>query len=328
MKYVMYNKIIKISFFLAIFVVIMGAYTRISNAGLSCPDWPGCYGKIIVPNEIDGTEIEGYERPLEVAKAWKEMIHRYAASILGLMVFVILILTISGKQQLYQSIYLPSFTAFFILLQGLFGAWTVTLLLHPVIVTTHLIGGFITVLLITWLLLNQQRKINLTYIRVAKHHKFFLIATLLILFIQIILGGWTSANYAALSCGNEFPTCLGSILPNIDISKAISFGEFNTNYEYGVLENDARVAVQMIHRIGALVSTVAVFFMAYLFKNYLYLKSTLTIILTLLVLQLILGILNVMLSLPVITAVLHNVVALFLMIAMLVLAHKVFKVML
>ncbi len=320
----MFKKLLQISIFLALVVVVLGAYTRLSDAGLGCPDWPTCYGQFIVPDVADGTKLAGYERPFEAAKGWKEMLHRYSASMLGLVVLVLFFLALKGKTERPQSMALPSFTAFFIILQGMFGMWTVTLLVHPGIVTLHLLGGFITVALISWMLLNQNRLV-VTYSHILKRHKLLLITTLVLLSGQIILGGWTSANYAALSCGEQFPTCLGSWWPDMDFSKTLYWGAFGIDYEYGILENQTRATIQMMHRIGALASTALIGLLIYLFRSYSHLKSSLMLIGSLLIVQITLGILNVLLSLPMAIAVLHNVVALLLLLSIVTLIHKVFK---
>lgn len=319
---IMFKKLLKISIVLALIVIILGAYTRLSNAGLGCPDWPTCYGQLIVPDVADGTKLKGYDRPLEATKGWIEMIHRYAASLLGLVILVLLVLVIKKNTSRPQSLGLPLFTAFFVILQGAFGMWTVTLLVHPGIVTIHLMGGFITAGLLTWLLLNQNRP-STTYRHILRRHKILLLATLVILSLQIILGGWTSTNYAALSCGAQFPECLGVWWPEMDFDRALSWGEIGIDYEYGVLENTARVAMQMMHRIGALITTIFMVGLIYLFRGYTHLGFNLEIIASLLVVQVILGILNVILSIPMAIAVLHNVVALLLLLSLLILMHKI-----
>jgi cytochrome c oxidase assembly protein subunit 15 len=320
----MFKRLLQISIVLALIVVILGAYTRLGDAGLGCPDWPGCYGQLTVPDVADGTKIEGYERPLEAAKGWKEMVHRYAASTLGLMILILFVLALRGKPKYYQSMALPSFTALFVMLQGAFGMWTVTLLVHPGIVTAHLIGGFMTTALLAWLLLNQGRP-SITYRHVLKRHKLLVLTTLAVLSIQIALGGWTSTNYAALSCGEEFPTCLGSWWPTMDFVQALYWGPLGVDYEYGVLENPARAGIQMMHRIGALITTLLIATLIYLFRDYTHLKSSLLLIGGLLIAQVTLGILNVLLSIPMVVAILHNAVALLLLLSLIALAHKIFR---
>ncbi|WXU00539.1 MAG: Heme A synthase [Catillopecten margaritatus gill symbiont] len=320
----MFKKLLEISIVLALIVVILGAYTRLGDAGLGCPDWPTCYGQLIVPDVADGTQLEGYERPLEAAKGWKEMVHRYAASLLGLVIFALFFLAIRGKIQHQQSLWLPGFTAFFVMLQGAFGMWTVTLMVHPGIVTTHLIGGFTTTALLMWMLLNQGNP-PITYRHILKRHKWLLMATLFVLTLQIILGGWTSTNYAALACGEKFPTCLDSWWPTMDFINALHWGPIGAehDYEFGVLENPARAAIQMMHRIGALVATLFIIITMRTFNNYSHLKSSVVLIGSLLTAQITLGILNVMLSIPMAIAVLHNAVALLLLLSVLALLHKV-----
>ena len=321
----MFKRLLQISIVLALIVVILGAYTRLGDAGLGCPDWPGCYGQLTVPDVADGTKIEGYERPLEAAKGWKEMVHRYAASTLGLVILILFVSALRGKPKYHQPMTLPSFTALFVMLQGAFGMWTVTLLVHPGIVTTHLVGGFVTTVLLAWLLLNQGRP-SITYRHVLKRHKSLVLITLAVLSLQIVLGGWTSTNYAALSCGEEFPTCLGSWWPTMDFVQALYWGPLGVDYEYGVLENPARAGIQMMHRIGALVTTLLIATLIYLLRGYTHLKSNLLLIGGLLIVQITLGILNVLLSIPMIVAVLHNAVALLLLLSLVALVHKMFKV--
>ena len=169
----MFKKLLKISIVLALIVVILGAYTRLGDAGLGCPDWPGCYGQLLVPDVADGTKLEGYDRPVETAKGWKEMVHRLFASILWLIILILWFLALRGKPQRFQSTALPSFTFLFVSLQAAFGMWTVTLMVHPGIVTTHLIGGFATTALLVWLYLNQNSQAS-AYRHILKRHKYLL----------------------------------------------------------------------------------------------------------------------------------------------------------
>ena len=151
-----------------------------------------------------------------------------------------------------------------------------------------------------------------------------LATSIVLLSVQIFLGGWTSSNYAALSCGEYFPTCLGELWPdNMDFKNALFWGPLGIDYEFGVLENQTRSAIQMLHRIGALVVTVALSFLIVNFKNYSRLKNYLLLILALLVTQVVLGIMNVVLSLPMLVAVLHNAVALGLLLSLIGLLHKI-----
>ncbi len=320
----MFKKLLISSVVLALIVVVLGAYTRLGDAGLGCPDWPGCYGQLTVPDAADGTTIEGYERPLEAEKGWKEMVHRYAASTLGLVILIIFFLSLKGKTQQQQTIALPGFLVLMVMFQGALGMWTVTQLVHPGIVSMHLVGGFITTSLLVWLLLNQSSP-PLIYKHVLKHHKILIIFALIVLSLQIILGGWTSTNYAALACGDNFPNCLGQWWPTMDFAGAAYWGPMGIDYEYGILESPARTAIQIMHRIGALIVLITMFFLLYQLKKYKHISINLITIGLLLFVQVTLGILNVVFSLPMAVAVLHNAVALLLLLSMVALMHKVFK---
>ena len=317
----MYTKTLNISIILALIVVILGAYARLADAGLGCPDWPGCYGQLLVPDVVSSE----YERPLDIAKAWKEMVHRYAASTLGLAIIVIFIFAALGKTERAQSIRVPAALLLLVGFQGALGMWTVTELVHPGIVTMHLLGGFSTTTLIFWLLLNQRKPIQLNQ-DISKRDKIILVVVTVLLAFQIFLGGWTSTNYAALSCGEYFPSCLDQMWPdNMDFENAFYWGPLGIDYEFGVLENPARSAIQMVHRIGALVITGALIGLAFAYKNYTMLRNNIFIILLLLSIQVGLGIINVVMSLPMFAAVMHNAVALGLLLSLISLAHKVFK---
>ncbi|MDB4056925.1 COX15/CtaA family protein [Candidatus Thioglobus sp.] len=317
----MFNKTINISLILALIVVILGAYTRLADAGLGCPDWPGCYGELLVPDVISSE----YERPLDVAKAWKEMVHRYAASILGLSILVIFLLAVFRKTEREQSIKLPTALLLLVGFQGALGMWTVTEQVHPGIVTMHLFGGFSTTTLLFWLFLNQrpQPKIGQPFL---KRHKLMLIIVTALLIFQIFLGGWTSTNYAALSCGEYFPTCLGEMWPeDMDFKNAYYWGELGVDYEFGILENQTRTAIQMVHRVGAIVVTVAILSLCFVLENYPTLRRNIIVVLGLLSAQVALGIINVVMSLPMFAAVMHNAVALFLLLSLISLAHRMFN---
>ena len=317
----MYSKTLNLSFILALIVVILGAYTRLADAGLGCPDWPGCYGQLLVPDVISSE----YDRPLDVAKAWKEMVHRYAASTLGLSIVVIFLLAIFRRPETLRSIKLPTALLLLVGFQGALGMWTVTEQVHPGIVTMHLFGGFSTTTLLFWLLLNERRSIKLEQ-PILKKHKLMLILVTGLLVFQIFLGGWTSTNYAALSCGDYFPTCLGEMWPDdMDFKNAYYWGPLGIDYEFGILENQTRTAIQMVHRIGALVVTLAILALSFALKSYPALKKSIAVVLALLAVQVALGIVNVVMSLPIFAATMHNVVALALLLSLINLAHMMFK---
>jgi len=316
----MYSKTLNLSFILALIVVILGAYTRLADAGLGCPDWPGCYGQLFVPDVVSSE----YERPLDVAKAWKEMIHRYAASTLGLSIVVIFLIAVFRKPDTVRSIKLPTALLLLVVFQGALGMWTVTELVHPGIVTMHLLGGFSTTALIFWLLLNERQTTRLDKPIIGRH-KTMLTAVIVLLVLQIFLGGWTSTNYAALSCGDYFPSCLGEMWPDdMDFKNAYYWGPLGVDYEYGVLESHTRTAIQMAHRIGALALTAAIIALSFALRTYVALRKSVSIVIVLLTIQIVLGIMNVVMSLPMFAATMHNAIGLALLLSLINLAHKMY----
>lgn len=263
MKKTTYATFAALAALLALAVIVFGAYVRLSDAGLGCPDWPGCYGQLAVPEteEAIAEANAAYpERQVEPAKAWKEMYHRYLAT--GLGVFILLLAVAAWRSRSNGvPIILPTVLVLLVIFQGLLGMWTVTLLVKPVIVTAHLVGGFVTLMLLWWLALRMGR----LFVRpinpsLAKLRTWVWLG-LILLGAQIVLGGWTSTNYAAAAC-IEFPTCYGGMWwpsPDAppDFHKAFTLRQELApdlkDYEQGVLEDPARVAIHLTHRIGALV---------------------------------------------------------------------------
>ena len=285
---------------LAFCVVVVGAYTRLVDAGLGCPDWPGCYGMLTVPeseSETSRAEQLYPEFPVDQAKAWTEMIHRYIATLLGIVVIGIVFVAWRGRMALT----LPVTLLALVILQGAFGAWTVTLKLWPQVVTAHLLGGFCTLALL-WLYFLKLCGAN--FPRIQPRLQFHLWILFAAVVLQVTLGGWTSSNYAALACP-EFPYCHGTLFPTADYLAGFNiFQDIGPNYLGGELSNDARIAIQMAHRWGAYL--VMFIGLALLFRLD---PVPRTILGAILVTQFCLGVLNVVLSLPLVLAVLHNAVA-------------------
>ena len=311
---------------LALTVIILGAYVRLSDAGLGCPDWPGCYGKLIVP-EGSSSQVEEMskaypERPFEKDKAWKEMLHRYLAGTLGFLILTLTFLAWSKKQfsnfRLFSSILLV-----LVIFQGVLGMWTVTLLLKPIIVMLHLLGGLTILSLLYWKLLREQSKngvfVSIDNIKLRP----VVIMSLVVLFCQISLGGWTSSNYAALACP-DFPTCQGKWWPKMDFYEGfILWRGLGIDYEGGTLDSAARTAIHMSHRIGAIITTIVIVYVGLcnVFSNSKYLKLTGIAMLVLLITQILLGIANVKFNLPLPIAVAHNGVAALLLLSLVTLLH-------
>jgi len=307
-----YNKLVIATCLLAFMVVGLGAYTRLGNAGLGCPDWPGCYGELTVPETEMQVEEKHYleARPLEPVKAWKEMIHRYFAGTLGLLILAIGIWSWKLRENNNQPIKLPVFLIALVIFQAALGMWTVTLQLKPVIVMGHLLGGFFTFGLLFLLYLRTSLAARLSSEWVSNGKLFGAIGLVLVL-LQISLGGWTSSNYAALACA-DFPMCQGAWIPETDFKEGfVLWRGLGINYEFGVLDGPARTAIHFAHRVGALITFLYVGWMAgkLMAKGSGSYKKAGVSILVLLVLQVLLGIGNVVMSLPISVAVAHNMVA-------------------
>ncbi|WP_229359814.1 COX15/CtaA family protein [Ferrimonas aestuarii] len=285
---------------LALLVIVVGAFTRLTDAGLGCPDWPGCYG-YATPIQAKANqavaEARFPERPLEVAKAWAEMGHRYIASILGLLIIIIAVKSWSTPQRGHG---LALFAL--VLFQGALGMWTVTLNLMPVIVMGHLLGGFSLFCLLGLLWLRRQSLPRLGFLgsRLA-------VVALLALVVQIALGGWTSANYAALAC-TEFPLCEPGWQERLDF--AAGFQPIQPpahSYEFGTLDWAARMTIHVSHRIWAVVTALLLLTLA--FKLWRHQRQLAGALALLTLVQVGLGLANVVWQLPLAIAVAHNGVA-------------------
>ncbi len=307
---------------LAFCVVLMGAYVRLSDAGLGCPDWPGCYGRLLVP-EQDQAVTPGdnaFAKPLHPAKAWKEMIHRYLAGSLGLCILLLALLAWRHRRQPGQPRRLPALLLALVILQAALGMWTVTLLVKPAIVTAHLLGGFATFVLLLVLALRLHPAPTFFGVSLPSHLRRLVLAALLVAVAQITLGGWTSTNYAALGC-SDFPQCYkGQWWPAMDFREAFTLWRgLGVNYEFGVLERDARAAIHMTHRLGALTCLLMVGWLALSLlrqKHRPTLRRFGGLTLLLLATQIGLGIGNVLGHLPLPVAVAHNGVAALLLAAL------------
>ncbi len=304
------------AFLLAFVVVALGAFTRLVDAGLGCPDWPGCYGQLLWPNSE--TEIQTAEKlfpdaPVDTDKTWPEMVHRYFAGTLGLVILGLAILAIKradGDEQPMPK-KLPVFLVGLVIVQALFGMWTVTLKLWPQVVTLHLLGGFSTLALL-WLLFLRYRRSSSTAgvqpIAKAIGLKRLAIAGLVVVVLQIALGGWTSSNYAALAC-IDFPTCHGEFLPEVDFAQGFNIAQsVGPNYLGGLMDNEARTAIHLSHRLGALVvCAISLLLAVFLWRTAVPAARSLALVLmAVLVLQVMLGITNILAALPLAVAVVHN----------------------
>ena len=323
-----YTRIAVLTTVLALLVSSVGAYVRLSDAGLSCPDWPGCYGQLTVPSAADAAVFAFPDRPLDPARAWKEMIHRYLAGLLGLAILALAILAWRRRRLPGQLLSVPLVLLGLVILQALLGMWTVILLLEPAVVTGHLLGGLATTALLWWLSLRQGRLFLSGHGLFAeaglRRMRPWVGLALVVVVSQLALGGWTSANYAALACP-DLPLCQGQLLPPLDFDRAfVLWPQAAGNFEGGVLDNDARVTIHLMHRVGAvvtllLVGAVAVAVMRTT-SNAAAVRAA-AVMLAVLVGQVLLGVANVLLGLPIEVAVAHNSVAGLLMLSVITVYH-------
>ena len=313
------SKISKLSFVGALFTLIvisLGAWVRLTDAGLGCPDWPGCYGLLTTPDTVDelAKAREYYPNAdIDVGKAWREMLHRYMAGLLGLYVFFITYISIKYSKRSYT---LPVLISILIIIQAIMGMLTVTMLVKPTIVTTHLFFGMLTA---TLLFINSLKYSNISMSpeKIPAIALIIITITWVFLIIQILLGGWTSTNYASLAC-TDFPKCLDQWYP-----KEMIFNEaFNVinlpdvNYEGGILAYGAKVAIHYSHRITALILTfvfISALYVVFKLNKHSLLKKLMSISIIFFILQIILGISNVVYSLPLNIAVWHTMNAAILM---------------
>lgn len=372
----LYNKIAWIAVLLALVVIIFGAFVRLSNAGLSCPDWPTCYGRAAWPvHQADIAQANvDYDRPVELHKAWREQVHRHLAAILGAMVLALALLAARrvrgglavvivasalvalaipvymGGQHVWASVLagigealllgfalrpaspgaprgdftrLSAFLLAVIIFQALLGMWTVTWLLKPIVVMAHLLGGMTTFSLLVFLACRASPNAAIT-LPATVRIKPMLVIGLVLVGIQIALGGWVSANYAALACGTNFPHCLGSWMPPTDFREGfVLWRGIGVDYEGGVLDAPARVAIHLTHRIFALVVAGHLIALGFRLRRIPEIAGWGTAIWVLLAGQVLLGILNVIQGLPLKIATLHNAGAVILLFALVSLLARI-----
>ncbi|HXH54554.1 MAG TPA: COX15/CtaA family protein [Gammaproteobacteria bacterium] len=335
---------------LAFVVIVLGAYTRLTDAGLGCPDWPGCYGQL-VPQANAANSL------INTSKAWTEMIHRYLAGSLGIIIFALAFFIIKNKSSFKkQSQILALATSGLVVFQALLGMWTVTLKLFPAIVMAHLMGGLATLSLLWWLTLTLRShntalyknnfpffrspnslRSNIgslkskSYFRTKPHAlRIWGITGLIMLVIQIFLGGWTSANYAALVC-LDFPFCnnihqdLGLNFQLANIFEAFNFTSVGVDGSQGTpLRHAARILIHMMHRIGALLTILILGWLALLAwmrSQNKHIRMISIVMASLLMIQILLGITNILAKLPLAIAVAHNAVAALLLLSVVTLNY-------
>jgi cytochrome c oxidase assembly protein subunit 15 len=292
---------------LAVVVVLLGAYTRLTHAGLGCPDWPGCYGFISVPAseaQLAHAEANFPHAPVEAHKGWNEMVHRYFAGTLGLLILALAALAVRRRSTPGQPLKLPLLLLGVVVAQAAFGMWTVTLKLWPQVVTAHLLGGFTTLALLFLLTLRLSGRLE-SLPSVPVHLRRLAAVGLLVVIGQIALGGWVSSNYAAVAC-IDLPTCHGQWWPTMDFANGFHLSQhIGPNYLGGQLDSDARTAIHFTHRLGALLVTLVLLALAWQLQRAGHGRLAGLLVLALAV-QVSLGVSNVLLHLPLAVAVAHN----------------------
>lgn len=310
---------------LAFAVVVLGAYVRLTAAGLGCPDWPGCYGHLTPSGAL-----------ADAGKAWREMIHRYAAGTLALLIVALAALAIAARRQ--RAVRVPLVLALLatVLVQALLGMLTVTWRLKPLVVTLHLVVGMTTLGMLWWLALSlplsswgatslggSGRSLRGGAAYIASAHNLAVLG-LVALAVQIALGGWTSSNYAAIACP-DFPTCQGAWWPHGDFRDAfVPWHAANVDYEGGLLATPARVAIHLTHRLGALLAAAALALAAVFTLRHRGLAGARLrawAVLAALVLQLLLGVSMVLKGFPLWLATAHTAGAALLLLAALALVR-------
>jgi len=323
-----YRPLLLCSVVLTFLVIVVGAYVRLEDAGLGCPDWPGCYGQLLgVPDEVH--ELAQAEqafpgKSVDAGRAWKEMFHRYLAGMLGLLIAAIAVIAWRRRAAIGRPPWLASALVLLVAFQATLGMWTVTMLLQPAIVTLHLLGGMAIFALLLWLAL---REINppAAPAAAARALRPWAAAGVAVLVAQIALGGWVSTNYAALAC-TDIPTCHGEWLPAMDFGHAYHvLRDLGVTATGAPLSHEALTAIHWSHRLGAVVTLVCVGFLALWALCIPRLRTVGAALLVLLLAQAGLGIANVLLRLPLVLAAAHNAGAALLLAALVMLNFTVFR---
>jgi len=302
-----YRRLVFLTWFLTLDLIMFGAFVRLTDSGLGCPDWPGCYGNLSpigASVHIEAALEAMPHGPVSFSKAWIEMVHRYAGSLLGMMIIAIVWMAWRWRGVLGHSPRLALVTFIAVCVQGAFGAWTVTHQLMPAIVTAHLLGGMGLLALMTWLAAREKPFVPVP--DAVRRLKPWMALGLVLLFIQIALGGWVSTNYAALAC-MDFPTCHGQWLPDMDAAGGFSLiralGELPSGE---MISQAALTAIHWIHRNAAWVVFIYLGTLAWRLRSYAGLRQPAHLLLGLLAAQLVTGLTTIFFQWPLLIAVVHN----------------------
>lgn len=316
---------------LALLVIGLGSYTRLTDSGLGCPDWPGCYGQVAAPvskADIQKANNVYPEAPVVVGKAWREMIHRYMAGILGILIIALALICAFKKDETTNTaLAVPLLLMVLVFYQALLGMWTVTWQLLPLVVMAHLLGGMLILSLLWYVKLRASQSIPIRQDAPAAKFRVWAFLGIIILFVQIALGAWTSSNYASMVCPN-FPTCHGTWAMPLDFKDAFNFmSHVGIDYQGGLLSSSALITIQMMHRLGALITTLYIGILSLVMivkARQSSLRRLAKYALLMLVVQVALGILNVVMALPIVVAVAHSLGAALLLMIMVTLTYRLY----
>lgn len=339
-----WKRLAAITAFLTLDLIAFGAFVRLTDSGLGCPDWPGCYGQLLpvqAATQINQAIVEqgGPQGAVSHSKAWIEMLHRYAASFIGVLILVMLVraaISRVGQRRAANrggfidagvGLGWPLLLLIVVSLQGLFGKWTVTLKLMPVVVTTHLMGGMLLFALLIWFWMRERERSGdsrAMTIAVPSKARVMVWLAIIVLAGQIFLGGWVSTNYAVLACA-DFPGCGGTLTPNVDWREGFTFArELGRKPDGSFLSVEALRAIHWAHRIGALVTTLMVLAAALtLMRAHAALKRQAMWIKAALLAQIVVGICTVLFAQPIALATAHNFLAAVLLASLVVAAYRV-----
>jgi cytochrome c oxidase assembly protein subunit 15 len=323
-----YRKLVWITLFLTFDLIMFGAFTRLTDSGLGCPDWPGCFGHanpLQAHEQISAAQTAQPTGPVTVVKAWIEMIHRYFAMGVGVLIVAIMAIAWrmwikSGRGDRRFAPAFPTFLFAFVCLQGAFGAWTVTQKLQPVIVTIHLLLGLLLLAMLAWMAARQSAHTPVGPAAAALRRPAFLAMALLI--IQIALGGWVSTNYATLAC-LDFPLCQGQVFPPMDFAHGYTlWRHLGMTADGDYLPFAALTAIHWTHRNFAFVVAAFVAWIAHKALGIEGLRKTGRWLLILIGVQLFTGLATVFLKFPLALAVVHNGGAALLVLLLVMLNYK------
>lgn len=324
-----YRKLVWVTTFLTFDLIMFGAFTRLTDSGLGCPDWPGCFGfanPVQAMEEIRAAEAAMPSGPVTMVKAWIEMIHRYLAMAVG--VLIIGIMVIAWRKWLHSNRTatrfapaMPTALFAFVCLQGAFGAWTVTMLLKPVIVTIHLLLGMVLLGMLAWLAAAQTP--DLPKAPAASNLRIPAALAIAVLFIQIALGGWVSTNYAPLAC-TDFPLCQGKLIPEMDFANGFTLWRpLGKTAEGEYLPFPALTAIHWTHRMFAFVVVAVIGWLAHKAMKEEHLRKTARKLLIVLAVQFATGVSTVFLKWPLALAVIHNGGAALLVLLLIMLNYQI-----